>query len=232
MDEGASFVCSNPVRSDPADRPLHRYTGTRRWDAPGHLMDLVKMGDRFESFTPAMQSLFVNLPAIEPGVLETTGEFFGSVLRLVQQRRARSSEFAELLGRVVRHLETMPPDERLRWLELLSYVHALVYHERSPAETDTLRQTIEASVQTDQHRREIEAMGKTWKSAWQVGMEEAETRGLRRALLRQLHHRFGELPAEIGARIEATEDPEQLNAWLDRVLIAASLGDMHIDAID
>jgi hypothetical protein len=40
--------------------------------------------------------------------LESQGGYFGSVLRLVQ------------------HLEAMPDAERLRWLELLSYIMALV----------------------------------------------------------------------------------------------------------
>ena len=80
------------------------------------------MGAAFESATPAMAPLFINLPAIAAETLEAKGGFFGWVLRLIQQRKSRPREFQRLLNRVVQHLESMPATERQRWLELLSYV--------------------------------------------------------------------------------------------------------------
>ena len=114
--------------------PVVFYTGTQRWDSVGRLVDLVEMGERFESATPAMEPLFINLPVIAAETLEAQGGFFGWVLRLIQQRKSRPREFQRLLNRVVQHLETMPQAERRRWLELLSYIMALVYHVREPSE--------------------------------------------------------------------------------------------------
>ncbi len=40
--------------------------------------------------------------------LKSEGGFFGWVLRLVQERKARPAEFKTLVEEVVHHLETMP----------------------------------------------------------------------------------------------------------------------------
>jgi len=82
-------------------------------------------------------------------------------LRLVQQRKSRPDEFRQLLNRVVQHLETMPRGERQRWLELLSYITAFVYHVREPSEWPSLQETIGTSVQTDVHRQEVFEMRRT-----------------------------------------------------------------------
>jgi len=46
----------------------------------------------------------------------------------IQQRPVPLEEFRALLL-AVGHLEEAPAGERLRWLELLSYIEALIYHE-------------------------------------------------------------------------------------------------------
>jgi hypothetical protein len=53
------------------------------------------------------------------------------------------------------------------------------------------------------------------------GIEE----GLRSAVLRQLQHRFGPLPAGARERVEQAKQPE-LERWLDRVLTASTLADV------
>jgi hypothetical protein len=205
--------------------PIVFYTGTRRWDSVGRLVDLVEMGDRFESATPAMDPLFLNLSAVAPEQLESEGGFFGSVLRLVQQRNARPREFQQLLHRVVQHLETMPKAERLRWLELLSYSMALIYHVREPSEWPSLQQTVEASVQTDEHRQEVFEMRRTIA-------DELEERGAiknsQQTLIRQLKRRFGHVSDEVASTIRATNDPEQLVEWLDRFATAEALDEIGI----
>jgi len=79
----------------------------------------------------------------------------------VQERKARPDEFKTLLEQVVHHLEAMPHAERLRWLELLSYIQALVYYERDPSERRVLQERIEISVGTDKRRQEVVNMGRT-----------------------------------------------------------------------
>src|SRR5262249_45383133 len=91
--------------------PVVFYTGTRSWEALGSIADLIEMGERFASRTPVLDPLFINLSGLEPGRLEGQGGFFGQVLRLVRQRRARPDEFQALLAEVVHHLEAMPDKE-------------------------------------------------------------------------------------------------------------------------
>jgi hypothetical protein len=209
--------------------PVGFYTGTHRWDAIGSLSDLIEMREHFEPLTPTLDPLFLNLPAMATRKLESEGGFFGWVLRLVQQRKARPIEFQELLKRVVQHLEAMPSQERLRWLEFLSYFHALVYHERNFAERRELHKTIEASVRSADHRQEVRAMRKTIADVIKAeGRREEAIRARRQTLLRQLRRRFGDLPAEIVDLVKATEDVHQLDAWLDRVVEAEALEDMEI----
>ena len=55
----------------------------------------------------------------------------------------------------------------MRWLEFLSYIHMLVYHERERTEHRGLQEAIEASVQADPYRQEIQTMGQTIAEALQ-----------------------------------------------------------------
>jgi hypothetical protein len=209
--------------------PVVLYTGAGRWDALGRLADLVEMGERFAAVIPAHDPLFVNLGGLPPARLESPGGFFGWVLRLVQQRHARPAEFQGLLRRAVAHLEGMPAAERLRWLELLSHIHALVYYERNPAEHPGLQGEIEASVRTDEHRQEVAAMGRTIADELRAqGRKEGAAQALQQAILRHLRRRFGEPPPETVAAVEAATSVKQLNGWLDRVITAARLEDIDI----
>jgi len=206
--------------------PVVFYTGTQRWDSVGRLVDLVEMGERFESATPAMEPRFINLPVIAAETLEAQGGFFGWVLRLIQQRKTRPREFQRLLNRVVQHPETMPQAERRRWLELLSYVMALVYHAREPSEWPDLQQAIEASVRTDEHRQEVFEMRRTIADELE---ERGAIRNRQQTLIRQLKRRFGDLPDELSSTIRATNDPEQLDEWLDQVVTAKTLKEVGIE---
>ena len=128
----------------------------------------------------------------------------------------------------------MQPSERTRWLELLSYIQALVYHARGKAERGGLQQVIEASVRTEEHhRQEVKTMGRTIAEGLKAaglkkGRREGELRLGRRTLLVLLHQRFGELPAPLVAAVEPTTNIEQPEAWLGRVLEAESLEDLGI----
>jgi hypothetical protein len=209
--------------------PVVLYTGTRPWQGIGRLVDLLEAGEHFEQVTPALAPLFLDLGTMPAEQLERTGGFFGWVLELVQQRRARPAEFAHLLGRVVRHLESMPPEEQLRWLELLSYIQVLVYHDREPSEQAGLQGVIQESVTTDRHRQEVKIMGQTIAEAIRAeGKKQGEIGALQRNLLRLLRQRFRRVPTETADTIKATEDIDRLEGWLQRVLTVESLKEMDI----
>jgi hypothetical protein len=58
--------------------------------------------------------------------------------------------------------------------------------------------------------------------------QEGEVRGKREALLRLLSLKFGPLPEEVTARVQAIE-LEELDACLDRILFANSLAEMGLE---
>jgi hypothetical protein len=233
--------------------PVVFYTGTDRWDSPGSLAERIEPRGLADRFTPAKESIYLNLPAMDARQLEAKGGFFGWVLRLVQRRKAQPERFRALVLRVVAALEAMPAAERLRWLELLSYSVALIYHTREPWEWPLLQETIEASVRTDQHRQELFDMGRTIaeelkeegirqgreagretgrEEGREEGLREGESRGRltagRQTLIRLLRKRFGEIPQEWIETVEATQDAATLDRWLDHVVTAETPDDVGI----
>jgi hypothetical protein len=197
------------------------------------LPDLIERGEEFREVTPALTPLFVNLPALPAARLESAGGYFGHVLELVQQRRADRAAFADLLRQVVTHLEKMQRAERLRWLELLSYIGALVYHERAEPEREGLRREIEASVRTDKDRQEVTTMVRTIAEALRdegrkEGRQQGAVEALREALLRLIRGRFGKVPRATEKVVQSTEDLGRLNAWVDAFAKARTLEDVGI----
>jgi hypothetical protein len=62
----------------------------------------------------------------------------------------------------------------------------------------------------------------------QKGERRGELRARQQTLLRQMRRRFGELPSETVATVEATHNIEQLDIWLDRFATAETLDDIAI----
>ena len=116
------------------------------------------------------------------------------------------------------------------WLELLSYIHALIYHEREGVEHDDLNQAVEDSVATDAYRKEIFQMGKTIAEEL---MEKGEKRGvtaLQRALLTQLNQRFGSKAKQKAEyRVHATTNVDQLQIWLEHLIVANNFDELGIN---
>jgi hypothetical protein len=225
--------------------PVVFHTGPARWLSPGRLVDLVDAGARFERWMPALDPLFLSLRAIGPGKLRSSGGLFGSVLRLLRRRNAPAPEFRRLLAAVMQDLERMPTRDRARWEELVSYVHALVYHLRDWRESSSLQRTIERSVRDDTERRGFAEMGKSYaqyliekgeKKGLKKGLKQGERKGERKGgllarretLLRLICRRFGDVPPDVAARVDATDRIEQLDDWLDRLVTASSLEELEI----
>jgi hypothetical protein len=60
------------------------------------------------------------------------------------------------------------------------------------------------------------------------GMEKGVLKGKRNLLLRQLRHKFGELPESVEAKINAIETEEELDKLSDLILDANSLEEMGL----
>ncbi|HUG93145.1 MAG TPA: Rpn family recombination-promoting nuclease/putative transposase [Planctomycetaceae bacterium] len=228
--------------------PVVLYTGTRAWKSPGTMDELFALGSRFRKFIPVFEPLFLNVGALSADIVEAEGGALGPVLRLLRARKARVEEFQTLLTRAVERLGAMASEEWARWVDLLSYLHALVYFERPPSERPRLQRTIEGSVHTDRNRREIRQMGKTIAEALmekgrrqerakqktiaeafkEEGRREEMARVRQQTLLRQLRRRFKDLPVDIVQAVESTQDIERLDTWLDRFATATCLEDVGI----
>ena len=217
--------------------PVVFYTGLRSWDDPGSLIELVEMGEAFAEFIPKFRPLFVNLPATSPATLTRRGGFFGSVLSLLRARSAEPKAFERLIVKVVQALEEMEPQHRERWRELLSYIHAMVYHYREEVEIPRLQNRIETSARRADEKQEIVTMGRTGAEALMArgrekgreeGREEGRLIALRDTLLLLLGQRFGTLPAAVVDAVESIADRPKLEAWLERVLTAETLDDVGI----
>ena len=214
--------------------PVVFYTGTRRWDDVGTLRDLVPAAERIAVDIPTVRPLYLNLPALGADVLETGGGYLGWVLRLVQGRKRPPTKFRLLVARVVRKLEAIPPADGARWRELLVYIHALIYNARHSAEQPGLQREIEASVAAGARQREVTRMGRTIaedliERGRAQGHAEGERKAARTTLVRQLRVRFGDLPDDVVAIVQACDDLERLNRWLDRFATAATLDDVGIE---
>ena len=209
--------------------PVVFYTGTRRWDDVGTLRDLVPAAERIAVDIPTVHPLYLNLPALDADVLETGGGYLGWVLRLVQGRKTPPVKFRRLVARVVRKLEAIPRADEARWRELLVYIHALIYNARHSAAQPGLQREIEASVAAGARQREVTHMGRTIaEDLIERGRAEGERKAARATLIRQLRVRFGELPDNMVATVQACDDLERLNMWLDRFATAATLDDVGI----
>jgi hypothetical protein len=212
--------------------PVVLYTGTRRWDRPQSLAELVRQGQRFQPLIPAFQPHFLNLHGTPPEELRQDGGFFGQVLWLVRERNADASTFRQTLKEVLTELERMPPGERTRWVEFLSYILALVYHARSPAEQQPLHEVVDRAVQADPHRQEYAKMKTIADALKDEGRIEGKHLGAleaeRAILLRLLRKRFKKVPRKVETRIAATTSLQELEGWLDNFANAATLAEVGI----
>jgi hypothetical protein len=152
------------------------------------------------------------------------GGSFGLLLRLAHQRRVRLPVFEQTLREVVQGLEALGEQDRDRWLELLSYVEALIYNERDKPEQEPLIVKVADTVQNDVRRQEVYDMGQTMAEFLiEKGRQEEKVQSRRQMLLRLLRNRFGKPPAAVAKRIAATDQLKMLEKWFDRASSADNL---------
>jgi hypothetical protein len=114
----------------------------------------------------------------------------------------------------------------------LSYIQALVYHDRAVPEREALREAIVASVRTDERRQEVEAMPQTIADALrEEGRQEGAVLARQEVLLNLLRTKFSRVPRATEKVIRATQDQARLDAWITRTANAAALADMGIGPV-
>jgi hypothetical protein len=126
-------------------------------------------------------------------------------------------------------VEELPSAERLRRLELLAYIEALVYHARQAGEHATLRQRIDTALRHDEDRLEVDMARRTLADVHRdEGRLEGALAADKRTLLNLLRLRFKSLPPQMEQTIQATNDPERLTEWLSRFATATDLDSIGI----
>jgi hypothetical protein len=112
---------------------------------------------------------------------------------------------------------------------LLSYIDAMIYHDRVAGEREGLRDMIRESAATDPLRREVEEIMRTGADVLRDEGRAAErVHSRQETLLRQLRLRFDRVPRRVEQVIRTTNDVARLDAWLDAFVTAESLADMGI----
>jgi hypothetical protein len=201
--------------------PIVFYWGTRAWPELAPMSALVHLGKLFGRKVPDLEPEFIDLAHTASDELRNRAGLIGWVLWLVQQRRLDQAGFQGVLRQVVQRLDSLPRGERERSDHLLWFAHGLVYHEREPGDREQCAEFIRDNVRASR-RAEVEIMGKT------IAEDLREQGGIdakRATLLLQLGLRF-KVPPAIEAKIVATDDSQQLDAWLAEFAMARKLSDI------
>jgi hypothetical protein len=198
--------------------PIVFYWGARSWPALAPMPALVHQGKLFGRQLPDLEPVFIDLARVDAAELHKQAGMVGWVLWLVQQRRLGTASFQDVLRQVVQRVDSLPGGQRDRWEQLLWFAHGLVYHEREPGEREQCADFIRGAVRASR-QAEVNAMNKTIA-------EDLQDKAKRETLLRQLRLRFKTIPAAIESKIQATDDSQQLDTWLDEFATARKLGDI------
>ncbi len=166
--------------------PVVLHTGSYSWEQFGTLLDLMDDAEEFREATPVYQPLFFSLPDRSEAELEEKAGFLGQILALMKARTASRSAFAQRLERTVSKVEELTAETQRR-LELLDYVEALVYYARVPSEHAALHQRIDAALQHNEDRLEVQMARRMMPD---IHREEGALADRKRTLLEQLPAAF------------------------------------------
>jgi predicted transposase YdaD len=237
--------------------PVVFYTGSRTWDSPLDMRQLMELPDSFEQFVYQPNILFLNLKATEPNKLVEHDHPFGWILRLLQKEDAKSEEFEDTLRLVANHLEQMPPEDRANWEKLMWFLLTLIYNRREREERSEFVKIVENNVSDRNRKEEIKNMGKTIaqeliEEGKQIGIELGKEIGKelgkeigkelgkeigkelgtitakQDALIKLLKARFGIDSKALVEKIKSIKQVDQLDEFFDRAIVAVKLDDVGI----
>jgi hypothetical protein len=98
-----------------------------------------------------------------------------------------------------------------------------------PALPDFERQLGQRPDRTDDEKEFIVAMQRSWEDARIEGRIEGRTEARAKAVLTVLRVRGITVPDGARQRIQSQQDPEQLERWLEKAIVATSIGDVIDD---
>lgn len=210
--------------------PIVFYTGKRAWSEIPALESLFLANEEFREVLPAIKPLFLNIGAVRESQLRDPNELFAWVVRLLRTRESDPSRFKALVNQLLAVGDRIPQDEKDRWKDLLTYLHAFVYHHREPNECERLSELIEDAAAAGGFQQEIQEMKMTMAERHRrEGRQEERLESRRQILLRFLSKRFGQTDPILAGRIESESNVETLDEWIDRAATAHSLKDVGIN---
>jgi hypothetical protein len=206
--------------------PIVFYSGTRSWEGLKPMAELVLQGKLFEKRLPTLEPEFINLLTTDTADLQSKSGLFGWVLWLIQQKRQSQAGFRDVLRQVATRVHRLHGTKPGRWDSLLSFMHAMIYHDRETDEHEALVEIIRSTVRKG-HQPEVILMGKTIAQALrEEGKQEGAIEGRRDFFLFQMKRKFKNIPASIVAEIQGTTDLHQFDIWGDAILTADTIADI------
>jgi hypothetical protein len=206
----------------------------------------MQLGDLFASpeelrvCAPQWSVPVVELASSTPAELLASGEPFWQAMAVARAEREEVGVFRDVFRETLELLESLAATDRSEWEPLLWIVLGSGLLRRARRERAGLIEAVCCSRLDAMRQQEILTMIENAEQTWEeellsIGEARGEARGraagaleaYREMLRTQLRQRFGELPAEVLARIEQADLPA-LRAAFDRLGTLASLADLQL----
>jgi predicted transposase/invertase (TIGR01784 family) len=211
----------------PAILPLVVYHGRSGWTAARELLELVDLDPELRPlvapFVPTFRFLLDDLAVEDEEALAQRTLSALATLALLCLKRARES--GDLLAELRRWTQAIRAVLASRnGAEALMTVFSYIMRVAKLAPDELRDLLVEAGEGAGSElMTTFEDLAKIVReNALEEGREEGRTEGRAEILLRLLRARFGTLPGSVLARVRQAES-EQLDAWAERILTAASL---------
>lgn len=208
------------------------YNGERRWTAPDEVAALVALppDSPLWPWQPRIRYHLLDMGAVPEQDLVGHDSLAALLFRLEQP--GEPPELAMLVDDVVAWFRRHPGYGELKTL-FTELVRQAIVGSEAP---------VPAVGELAEMRSMLATIGETWRKKWKAeckaeglaeglaeGIERGRAEGEALALIRVLNRRFGEVPAELRARILAAGEA-RVSTWLDRVVDAPSLDAVFGDA--
>ena len=207
--------------------PIIFYTGTQPWNTPLSLTGIMDIPDALTRFVPTFDILFLSVKETAASHLTRTGHPFGWLLTVLQKEHADKDAISDTLQQAMSYLSTLGTEQAQQLRRTVAYFLLLILHRR-PVEEHAGLITI-----LDQHTHEMEVdtmaealTGTLLEQGIEQGIEQGEIRGKRDAVLRALQIRFGSLPENITAQINAIQNLTQLDDLFEKIFEAETIDDI------
>lgn len=221
--------------------PLVFHTGRRPWSDQRVLADLFAGPPQLLDFVPRWELLFWDLSERTPEQLLASERPWVEALAVVRAEGDDPERFLAVLRSTLTRLEPISASDAVRWHELVRFVLERAIRRRPPEERMTLLKLVEELPAPPDRRQEMREMsfvlGKTYDEEWaerveaaeaaaeaaakiaaKIAARESELNARRSDLYLLLEERFGVVPEETRARLDAVDDSERLRECLRQVL--------------